>query len=304
MRLTTFSCSVLFVVLIGASLVPHLGHGGELSKKKTALACTKPENAVAQRREAQAAAQAEALIRGAVDASASANVGELHEYQTVVLSSDAYDRAWTRYELCRQHAAGLINEETYNRLLTPLVGAPGTGTSSATTTSQTSPALTRANEPPASALTSTPTFNIDSPMVMPSVRAVPPRCANSPLAGTWNVNSSFKGEGSCSDKREGTTDSYIWIVSVGPDCGVSVNVQGTTAFPVLTGTLDGATIVLEGLGETHSNIFTSIQTTSWFRLNVQGDQLEGVRRFMSVEAKEEGTPLSPCFVDSAIVAMR
>lgn len=300
MRLTKVSCGVFFVILLGASVVPHLGHGGELSKKKTELACPKPENAVAQRSEAQAAAQAEALIRGAVDASAGANTGELREYQTVVLTSDAYERAWIQHTLCRQHATGLINEETYNRLLTPLIGTPGTGTSSATTTSQTSPALTRGNEPPASAPTQPPTLKIDSPVVLPSVRATPLRCDNSPLAGTWNVKSSYKGEGSCSDTLKGTTNSYIWIVSVEADCGVSVAVQGATAFPVLTGTIDRSAIVLEGPGQ-GDNV---IQTTSWFRLTEQGDQLVGVRRFMNAEVKEGGSVHTPCFVDSEIVATR
>lgn len=324
MRLTRFSSGVLLVVLIGASVAPHLGYGGELSKKKTELACTKPENAVQQRSEAQAAAQAEALIRGAVDASAGANAGELKEYQTVVLTSDAYDRAWTRYELCRQHAAGLMNEETYSRLLTPLLIAPGTGATPALPPPVVPVAVEKQAE-------STPAVVIAGPVVIPSpklnaVSAAPTspglsptayqsrvlaaKCANSSLAGTWNVVSTYTGVETCNNMQTGTTQAYIWLVSIQANCQVQVDVQGQTYFPTLIGVLDGNSLVLEGPGNmTAIDDEVTLQDASWFLLNVAEDRIEGVRRYIGVEAERdevygEYVTLTPCFVDSAIVATR
>lgn len=323
MRFTKFSCGVLLVVLIGVSVAPHLGHGGELSKKKTELACTKPENAVAQRSEAQAAAQAEALIRGAVDASAGANAGELKEYQTVVLTSDAYDRAWTRYELCRQHAAGLMNEETYGRLLTPLLIAPGTGTSPAAPASMAPVAVEAKAESPSAVVIPGPVVipspRVDSGSTAPALqgasattyqsRVLANKCPNSTLAGTWNVVSSYTGVETCQNPKKGGSDAYIWIVSVGPDCRVQVSVQGQTAFPVLTGTLDGTSLVLEGGGNMTPIEEHTLQDASWFLLDVQDERMEGVRRFIGFDMERdevygEYVLFTPCFVDSAIVATR
>lgn len=329
MRFSKFSCGVLFIVLIGASVAPHLGHGGELSKKKTELACTKPENAVAQRSEAQAAAQAEALIHGAVNASTGANAGELKEYQTVVLTSDAYDRAWTRYELCRQHAAGLMNEETYSRLLTPLLIAPGTGTSPAAPAPVVPVAVEKEAESPSAVVISgpvvlpSPRVDSGSPAQQPSpsppstftspvlqAQAASGKCVNSALAGTWNVVSSYTGVATCSNEVTGSAQAYIWIVSVRADCQVHVDVQGQTTFPELDGTLEGNSLVLEGPGKM-TDITDEIarQDSSWLLLNVQNDRMEGVRRYIGVRGQRDlvyGEYLlyTPCFVDSAIVATR
>lgn len=111
------------------------------------------------------------------------------------------------------------------------------------------------------------------------------------LAGTWNVQVTETGTGTC-QKNVGKVSAYVWIVSTTPDGLVQVTVQGETPFPWLEGRVEGDSLVLVG--------YSKRGDSTWMKLKVDGKELVGVRRFLTVQpqmTKKVGKVKAPCFLD-------
>lgn len=119
------------------------------------------------------------------------------------------------------------------------------------------------------------------------------------VVGTWNVVS--KQDTDTCDTGGGQIDAYVWLVSVEPQGRISVNVQGNTAFPTLTGSWDPESnhLTLHGYHKVESN-----PATSWFSLALKDGKLTGVRRYVGLTNKPRLVGMKACFSDFKVTASK
>ena len=66
------------------------------------------------------------------------------------------------------------------------------------------------------------------------------------LAGTWQVVTTFRWSTCPAPNDRAGVNAYSWLLSVQPDNTVEARVIGKTSYPVLTGRLEGDTLLLTG----------------------------------------------------------
>lgn len=242
--------------LAALALISTPAHAGRAS------ACKAPPFAVPKETQRAVDAAIEARVVGTGAGAVSTSVETRTDYETTMFSQDAVAKAWFEYTLCAKLARKMISQELHDELLRGLI-APATSADR--------------NAPTVQAAGAAHPADADEPS---------PDLAS--LVGTWNVVSQFQA-GSCPDGITGGKSAYIWLMSVAPDGGVVVDVQGQTSYDVLHGTYaDGRLRVGAPVNTAGEPVAKVIATTdegtqiallprSDFDLRVSGDALIGQR---------------------------
>jgi hypothetical protein len=110
------------------------------------------------------------------------------------------------------------------------------------------------------------------------------------ITGTWNMVAKPGGVNTCDGKAEGA--AYRWFVTESGG-GVSVMVQGETAYPKLTGKLTDGTLLLEGEGT--RRLMTTAYPNAVFVLTVKDRTLSGTRYLLHLKPAKQGG-MTTCLV--------
>lgn len=207
--------SLCLTVLAALALASTPAHAGRAS------ACKAPPFAVPKETQRAVDAAIDARVVGTGAGAVSSSVETRTDYETTTLSQDAAARSWAEYTLCLKLAKKLISQELHDELLRGLLAPP----------------VQAPLEVAQEAAPATRSVEQESP-----TKPITPQ----DLAGTWQVVTTFRWSTCPAPNDKAGISAYSWLVNVKADNTVEATVVGKTSYPLLTGKLEGDSVLLSG----------------------------------------------------------